>query len=455
MNSAELFVDHLLAVAWEDLPHHTRTATKNFLHDTIAVGIAGARAQYADTIRSVTQGWGATGGKCGILGCPGLYFPAPQAAFINAFQIHAQEFDCVHEAGVLHPMTVVLAALAAEAERGAPVPGAELLASIVAGVDIAANLGVAATTPIHFFRPATTGIFGAVAALCRLRRVPRAVALDAFGYALAFVSGTMQPHTEGKPALPVQMANAAAGAIRAFDLATAGLPGPQASLDGPYGYLPMMEGGFDLARVLPTLGRIHRIDEVSWKPFPSGRATHGAVVATQTLAREHGITAENLHSLVYRAPPLIRHLCGRPMAPGLKFAQARLCIPFAAALVLTTGTVSLSDYTQAKFADPALLALGARIRVETDDNPDPAAFVPAIAIARTHDGREACVSVTAQLGSPEWPLTPAQHLEKARACLAFGGTPHLHEPLTAMIATFDTLDNAAPLFRLAEGNALQ
>jgi 2-methylcitrate dehydratase PrpD len=451
--ASAIFVEHVLGIEWTALPGFTQARALAFLEDTLAVGIAGAAARYADEVHATLRGWGA-GGACGILGRPGESFPAPQAAFLNAFQIHAQEFDCVHEPAVVHPMTVVLAALIAEAQRGEPISGADLLAGIVAGVDVAVSLGVAATTPIRFFRPATAGIFGAVAALCRVRQLSRAQALDAFGYALAFVSGTMQPHTEGKPALAVQMAHAAQAAIMALDMALAGLPGPLGAIDGVYGYLPMMETGFDLDRVLPVLGRPHRIDEVSWKPFPSGRATHGAVVATQELVRAHGITAENLDSLVYLAPPLIRHLCGRAMQPGVQVAQARLCIPFAASMVLINGTVALSDYTEENFADSAVLALAARIIVEVDGNADPAAFVPATAIACTKDGREARVHVAQQLGSPARPLSEAQRTEKVMACLDFAGMGHLHPALAAMVQHFAQSKDAGAALRIAQGGAL-
>ena len=453
MNAAEIFVDHVLALSWGRLPESTQHNARIFLHDTVAVGAAGARAAYSDIVGEVACGWGRTDAGCGVLGRPGLRLPAPSAAFLNAFQIHAQEFDCVHEGAVLHPMTAVTAALMADAERHGPVPGRELLTACVAGVDVAVCLGLAATTPIKFFRPATAGIFGAVAALARLRRLSRAAALDAFGYALAFASGTMQAHTEGKPALPMQIANAARNAIVAVDLASGGMPGPQASIDGPYGYLPMMEGAHDLARVLPALGTVFRIDEVSCKPFPSGRATHGAIAAVQALVREHGLTAGNLHRLTYRAPPLIAHLCGRPMAPGLGLAQARLCIPFAAALVLTHGTVTLDDFTPARLADPALLALAARVSVEADANPDPAAFVPALAAAQMTDGRRAEIAVPVQFGAPGWPLTHAQHLAKARACLAFAGMEHVHQALAEAAFSLDTMEDAARMFRLAQDGA--
>ncbi len=459
MNAAEAFVDHALGVEWRCLSPGTRDHARTFLHDTLAVAVAGAAAAYTNAVRGVVAGWQPADGNgrnrpgCGVPGQPGLRLPAGEAAFLTAFQIHAQEFDCVHEGAVLHPMTVVGAVLMAEAQRGEAVPGSELLAAAVAGVDVAVGLGLAATTPIRFFRPATAGIFGAVAALARVRRLGRDATLNAFGHALAFASGTMQAHSEGKPALPLQIANAARNALAAVDFARAGIPGPLASLDGPYGYLPMMEGGFDLARVLPSLGHGHRIDEVSCKPFPSGRATHGAVVAAQTLRREHGITAATLEHLTYRAPPLIRQLCGRAMAPGMQFAQARLCIPFAVALVLTQGTVALEDFTEERFADPALLALAGRVGVEVDDNADPAAFVPARAVARRRDGSEARVEVPVQFGSPSWALSRDQYLDKARDCLRFAGMERVHEALAAAIDGLDGCPDAALALRMTHGES--
>jgi 2-methylcitrate dehydratase PrpD len=445
INPAETLIDHALDLDWADLPPAVREAARTFLHDTIGVGIAGAKAPYAAALREAVAGWG-QGGTCRILGCPVLRLPALSAAYVNAFQIHAQEFDCVHEKAVLHPLATVVAALLAETDRSGPHTGADFLAALVAGVDVAVGLGLAVTSPLKFFRPATAGIFGSVAALARLRRLDRATALDALGYALAFASGTMQAHVEGKPTLPVQVANAARGAIAAIDMATAGLPGPQASIDGPFGYLPLFETEFDLAPVLASLGQVYRITELSWKPFPTGRAGHGAIVAIRTLMREHGLTASNLDRLTYAAPPLIARLVGRPATPAMSPAYARLCLPYLASVVLTKGTVGLDDFAPASLDDPDLRALAAKITVTVNGITDPAAFVPGRAEALFLDGHTASVDVTTQFGSPDWPLSRAEHLEKAARCLAFVGLAHRHEALAEGITEIETWGDVRQLW---------
>lgn len=433
-DAAEVLIDHALGLRWSAIPERARAAAQAFLLDSLAVGAAGRHAAHADSVLAMVQGWG-EGGACGVLGRPNLRLPATSAAFINAFQIHGQEYDCVHEAAVLHPMATVLSVLLAEMARGGAVSGEALLTAIVAGADVAVTLGLAAPGALTFFRPATAGIFGCVAAIASLRQMPREQALDAFGHALAFASGTMQAHLEGKPALPVQVANAARGSLVAIDLARAGMPGVRGVVEGPFGYLALLEGETALAAALAKLGQGHRIEEVSWKPFPTGRAGHGGIGAVQALMAK-GLNAADLAMLEYRAPPLIHRLVGRPAHDAMEPGYARLCLPYLAAVTLMRGTASLADFGADSLRDPAILALAAKVTVESDGNADLAAFVPAVARAYLADGSELVEAVPALLGSPGRPLTRAEQEAKAAACLDFAGLGHC---LPALLGATDAL----------------
>lgn len=451
MIASERLARHALSVEWANLPEAARHGVRTFLLDSLGVGIAGSKAPFADAVGAVADGWGRRG-PAPVLGTDARCM-APQAAFINAYQIHAQEFDCVHEAAVVHPLATILSALMADTARwDDAVSGAEFGAALAAGVDIAATLGLAATTPLKFFRPATAGIFGCVAAMARLRRLEPAILISAFGHALAFASGTMQAHVEGKPGLPLQIAHAAQASLMALDLAMAGVPGTDGSIDGPFGYLALFETGSNLAPLLDRLGQDWRIAEVSHKPFPTGRAAHGAIVALQALMRDRGVSPANLDSLTYTAPPLIHRLVGRPLPayPAAMTANyARLCFAWLGAVVLTRGTVGLTDFAAGRLIDPALHALGARIKVVADANSDPAAFTPAIATAVLTDGRTVRTGIDSQLGSPANPLSREQHLRKFRACLEFAGATDLADPLIQAIDMLETQADMAALLRTA------
>src|SRR6185503_20887225 len=136
------------------------------------------------------------------------------------------------------------------------ISGTELIAAIAVGVDIAAGLGLAARAGFRFFRPATAGGFGAVAAAGRLLGLDGAALEAAFAWQLAQVSGTMQAHSEGSPILPVQVAFNARAAVHSCELATLGFAPAAAVFEGPYGYLNLFEGAFDLEPILESLGRV-------------------------------------------------------------------------------------------------------------------------------------------------------------------------------------------------------
>jgi 2-methylcitrate dehydratase PrpD len=177
-----------------------RAATARLLADTLVVGAAGSMAPGAQGVLAAARGWGA-GEDARLLGTPGR-LPAAGAAFVNAFRIHCLEWDAVHEPAVVHALSVVTAALGASIDRLGGCDLEDALVALAIGVDIASGVGVAATSPVRFFRPATAGCIGAALAVARIERIAQIE--DVLGLAYSFCAGTMQAHVEGSIALPLQ-----------------------------------------------------------------------------------------------------------------------------------------------------------------------------------------------------------------------------------------------------------
>jgi 2-methylcitrate dehydratase PrpD len=452
MNAAEAFARHALETPFSAIPAAAVLASKTFILDSFGVGIAGAKAPYAEEILRVARRWGGPGvsGAAHVWG-RGARLPVPSAAFVNGFQIHCQEFDCVHEPAVVHPMATILASLMAEIESRPGATGADLIAAVVLSVDVAAGLGVAATSAIRFFRPANAGLFGATLGIARLRGLSLDRALDALGYALAHASGTMQAHVEGTPALPVQIGNAARAALMSCDLAEAGLPGPHDVIEGPFGYLRLFESAFDVAPVLARLGRTWSITEVSHKPFPTGRAAQGGIVLMQML-RDQGVRHQDVERVTLSAPPLIRRLVGRPYRDGMAVSYARLCFPYVGAIALMDGTVGLGDFSHERRTSQSIAALAERIAVIEDGVTDPAAFAPQRAIAELKNGAAVSAEIDRLIGSPGSPLRREAQVEKFSSCVAFGlGEGPVADTLLARIEHLENERDAAALAQVAAG----
>nr|WP_310522146.1 MmgE/PrpD family protein [Polymorphobacter sp.] len=404
------------AAAPRTLPPHVRAAALLLLDDTLAVGAAGSTAPGADGVLAAALSWG-NGDTVPILG-RNVRLPAAGAAFVNGFQIHCLEWDAVHEPAVVHAMSVVTAALLSACHAKGNVSHDDTLAALITGVDIACVLGLAATTPLKFFRPATAGLIGAALACARIAGLPPERFADVLGLAHAQCAGTMQAHVEGSLALPLQVAAAARAAITAVDLVAAGLPGPHDALTGPFGYFPLFDEG-DPVTLIATLGTIWRIPELSIKPWPSGRASHATLAV---LAENPGVTAVEAY-----VPPLIARLVGRPWLPGMTPAYARLCMPFLTALMLTDARIDPRRFTPKNFTDPALRNLGDRLSIIIDANPDLNALAPQRFVLTFADGSRREIMVPATLGSPENPLSQAISADK----LAFALGLAAEHPATA------------------------
>lgn len=408
------------AAARHQVPGPVLAAARMLLADTLAVGVAGSTAPGADGVLAAAIGWGAAG-ECRILG-RGHRLPAPAAAFVNGFQIHCLEWDAVHEPAVVHAMSVVTAALLAVIDRRGGCAADEALEALCVGVDIACGLGLAATSGLRFFRPATAGVIGAALAAARVDGLPPERFADVLGLAYSQAAGTMQAHVEGSIALPLQIAAAARAAVTALDLATFDLGGPHDALEGPFGYFKLFDGG-DLAPYARDLGRVWRITEISVKPYPSGRASHAVLSTLAALQGEHGFAADDVAMIAAYVPPLIHRLVGRPWKDGMTTAYARLCLPLLASLMLSDGRIDPRRFNEATFGDAKLRGLGDRLRLIVDGNPDPNALSPQRLELRLTNGRCFATEIPRTLGHPAKPLSPAQQDAKLALCAELAAEP--------------------------------
>jgi len=404
------------------LPAAARADAELLLADTLAVGAAGVNAPGADAILAAGRAMGA-GEEVRLIGSDER-LSAPAAAFVNGYRIHCLEWDAVHEPAVVHALSTVVAALASaigrKVSQGEPCGPDEALTALAVGVDIAAGVGIGATTGLSFFRPATAGVLGAACAVARIDGAPMA---DTLGLAYSSAAGTMQAHVEGLATLPFQIANAARAAVTASDLARAGFPGPKDPIEGQFGYYALFDEG-DLSAYASHIGQVWRISEVSVKPYPSGRASHAALGKLAQLSLDPNSVAR----LELACPPLIRRLVARPYKTDMTPAYARLCLPFLAALMLTDGRIDPRRFVPDQIADPALAALADKVSLIPDGNDDPNAMFPQRLTVTLTSGETQSHDIAATLGSPDNPLTPEQthaKFELARELALPGHDPRL------------------------------
>lgn len=449
----EPLVEHAASLRYEDLSPAAVDAAKTFILDAIAVGIAGSGPQVPlnATVLGSAQALGAGSGDDARVWVTGERLHASSAAMVNGFQIHNQEFDCVHMRAVVHPMAVTLSSLVTAAEQRGGVDGKRLITAVVIAVDVATLIGISGRAPMRFFRPAMCGALGAVAGIAHMHGADRATLQRALGLTYSHLSGTMQAHVEGSPTLALQVALNARGAITTWTLANHGFPAPREWLEGQFGYLPLIEGAYDTRPALATLAAGQpQIEQVSHKVFPTGGAAHACLDMLRELRQREGLDSADIARIELRAPPLVRRLVSRPYRPGMESSYARLCLPFLAATMMIEGRVGLDAYSAAALADPVRADLASRLHVVANDCEDPNALVPQSLVVTTNDGREFHNHRDAALGSPERPLSREQQLEKFHHCLDHAARPFDAPRRAALLSLLDQLETLDDVRRLVD-----
>ncbi|WP_298233822.1 MmgE/PrpD family protein [uncultured Azohydromonas sp.] len=455
MNAADRLVAHLVSHDFDSLPSAAVEAAKVFILDAFGVGIAGSRHPRMTQVRQAMQALG-TGSGATVWGS-GETQPWPQAVLMNAYQVFNQEFDCIHDAAVVHAMASLLPACMGYAQAHGGVSGRDLITAITLGLDVAIHVALAQRAPMRFFRPAMCGCLGATAALAKLGRLDAARTTSALGLAYSHLSGTMQAHVEGSPAVSMQVGLNARAAVTAFELAAQGFPGPRDFLEGTFGYFALYDfGQSDWKAVEPDMGRVFQITRMSHKPWPTGRATHGGIDGVLRLMREHGFRADDVEEVRVLASALVVRLVGRPAVHGMEPGYARLCMAYTVATALLTGGVCLEDFDDQALVDPQRLDLARRVRVLDNGHPDPNAIGgPQQVAVRLKDGRQVELHIDHLFGSPQRPLNRHEQDTKFERCCAAAREPLPGAQVRMLATALRGLEGMDDVARLAELTAVR
>ena len=437
-SATDALVEFVTTCRAEDISEVAKSACRTFLLDSLGVAVAGSAAPWARQLLYMQTQWGS--GDDARSWVFGNRLPAPAAAFTNAYQIHNSEFDCIHEAAVVHPMAVTLPALMAVAEREGDVSGETILAALTIGVEVACTIGVSATGGMRFFRPATAGAFGAVAAIGWLLGFNAETLRNALGVVYGQMSGNMQAHTEGSVLLAMQVGFNARNAVTASDIAAAGIDAPREMFEGEFGYFKLFEESDSFTSVVAEMGSNWRITETAHKPFPSGRATHGVLDAVLEQQRESGFAASDVLRIEARVPPLTFQLVGRKPHAELRPNEARLCISYVVARALRDGKLGVDDFTPEALTDSDTQDLAGRVEVSREDNPNPSALTPVKVTVTLKNGDTLKRTQDLIYGNPAKPMTQEAHLAKFRTNWRSSALPLPSENAERLIEAVDGID---------------
>ncbi len=351
-----------LAVRFADLPDEIRAIARQCVLDTLGVTIAGANDPLVRMLEAelVDQGGAGTAGVIGR----NLTLPALSAALLNGTASHALDFDDVNLAMPGHASVAVLpAVLALAEERGAS--GAELIAAFVAGYETACRVG-RLVAPGHydglgFHATGTLGTFGAAAGCAHLLGLDEQRTAHALGIAATQAAGLKSMF--GTMCKPLHAGRAAYNGLLAARLAARGFTSRTDALECPQGFARTHSPDFNpMAALADPEGGWHLRANL-FKYHAACYFTHAAIEAARELRQQHSLTAERITGIVLRVGECCDSICNIPSPRTALEAKFSLRQTTAMALAgLDTGR--LDTYAEATCANPALVALRERVRID-------------------------------------------------------------------------------------------
>lgn len=401
---AEWVVNHRVEGVPQDIVHEAKRALLNF------VGVAlGGCAHEATEIALKTVLPFSGPATASILGrrekCDPLH-----AALINGIASHVLDFDDTTPKNYIHPTSPVASALFAYASTQA-VAGRDFLHAFVLGFEVTSRVGNV-VYPSHYDAgwhiTGTAGVFGAAAAIGKLRGLPAQKMLWAIGLAATQAAGLRDMFgSMGKAFHP---GRAAQNGYFAALLAENGFTSGEHSIEGPRGFAFVQAAGRDLSRLFDRLGERYELFDNTYKPFPCGIVIHPTIDACIQIHQEHRPPPKKIKAVNLQVAPIVLDLCNKKdIKAGL---EGKFSIYHAASIGLGRGRGGIEEFTDAAVNDPALVHI--RSRTQARKNPqlaDDEAMVEVI----MEDGTHLTKHVEHAIGNIARPMTDAELEDKFRA----------------------------------------
>lgn len=329
------------------------------------------------------------------------------AALLNSAFGHSLDFDDTYAEGTLHAGISTISAAMTQAELLRQEASSDLFVlAICVGYEVTCRLGRELGLESYnrgFHNTATCGIFGAVAAIAVLKRLPVETIEMAFGLAGSKAAGSMQYLDNGSWNKRLHPGFAVHDAFMCISLAEAGVVGATKIIEGKMGFLQAYspKADQDLHRLIKDLGSEWIWLSSSLKPYPACRMTHGFIELAGNVHTARSVQSSDVKKIEITMSPVNFLLIGDPTPNKIHPSNnidAQFSVYFQVANALLYGsTTGIQAYH--KLQDPEIRSLCSKSVVQTDASMR--GFAAVLRIDWT-DG-------TVDEGSMPYPLGEIQH----------------------------------------------
>ncbi len=446
---AERLAEWIEGVRPDRLPPKAMATCGKLFVDVAGLCVAARREKYIEAVRAT-----AGTGPCTAIGHTGG-FDVFGAALVNGTAAHGEDYDDTFEGGPVHSGAVVIPAALAICERER-LSGQAALAAIAVSAELMCRMSLVAPKAVHkagFHPTAVFGAMAAAAAAAKALELERGQTVSALGIAGSMASGIIEYLAEGTWTKRMHPGWAAQSGIRAALMARGGFLGPRTVFEGTHGFYRAFapSAAPDFAPLFDRLGEKWLLETIAFKPYACGTMTQPFIDCAIALSAQ-GVRADDIAEILCLVAEGTVHRLWEPLEvkrkPPTPYA-AKFSTPFCIAVGFLDGKAGFAQFTETRIADPAALALAAKIRYEINPNdPYPASFVGHLR-ATLKNGEVREIVKPYLRGGAHAPLTAAEIEAKCVDNALYGGWPRERaEALAGLSQSFFAAPDLTALQRL-------
>jgi 2-methylcitrate dehydratase len=447
---AARLADYSQKLRFEDLPAPVVHETKRRFIDSFATAVGAMDADaFAIARRCSLRAQSQPGAS--LLG--GGRSSVEWATFVNGLLIRYLDYnDTYLSLEPAHPSDNLAAVLSVGEAVNAT--GKELIAAAVLAYEIQCRLCDAASLRKHGWDHVFYGALSSCAAACRLMKLDPVRTTHALGLA-GVCNVAMRQTRAGELSMwkGCAFANAARNGVFATILASEGMTGPAPIFEGDVGIMKLLTGSFTLGPLGGESGRTFMILSTYIKFWPAEYHSQSAIDAALQLRPQIGdvrqVKAIDIHT--FDAAVDIIGKDPEKWRPRTR-ETADHSLPYCTAVALADGDVTLAQFDEKRFTDPALLDLVAKVKVHRD-----AALsaryprgIPNRLTVTLADGRKLVKEVEFPRGHAENPMTDAEVEHKFRTLVEPRYGKERADRVLAACWKLETLGSAGELVRLLD-----
>ena len=436
------------AIQYSDLSQEVVERIKLSVLDHFGCALYGATLPWTQKVAALAMAEGAK--PVASLYGMGKKTSVSLAALVNGTSGHAFELDDIHKESIVHIGSLAPPVALGFAEAAGGLPGRDVIAGMVAGYEIGARVGNAATMGLFFrgFHPqGTSGVFAASATAARMLNLNAEQFQHALGMSGSQAGGLMAAQ-EGAMVKRFHSGRAAQSGVYAALLARDGFTGIPDVLEAAYGgYLAVYSDTPNAARLTDGLGREWETLNVGYKPHASVTSIHTALDGLTEIMRENNLKAGDIAKLETGLSPMTHvHCAWEYKAQGVTAAQMNLY--YGLAVTALDGMAFTEQYQESRLRDPAIFDFISRVSAYVDpeiEKMGPPFRHAARVRVTAKDGRVIEKFLHHRRGSPENPLKPEDIEYKFRHVVSGCVSKANIDKTVALVAGLEKLESTNEL----------